>query len=257
VNNPVNVIDLCAGCGGLSTGFEQANFNIVLAIEKDISASETYSFNHPNTQLLVEDITKINDITQYIDCEIDGVIGGVPCQSFSISGTRDPKDPRGSLFMDFMRITRGVNAKFFVMENVTGMLSLKTSNGEKCIDIILKEMTNSGYNVSHFVLNAAEFGVPQSRKRLIFIGIRKDLQFDENLIMPKGFLFDDEQITIAEAISDLPQILACEGTEIQDYQTEPMNEYQKYCRKNSEKVFNHIAMKHTKRLVNRFEQIKL
>ena len=252
----MQIIDLCAGCGGLSTGFEQAGFNVVMAIEKDYGAAETYAFNHPNTQLFIEDITKINDIKLHLKQEIDGVIGGVPCQSFSISGTRDPKDPRGSLFMDFMRIVRNTNAKFFVMENVTGMLSLKTTKGEKCIDIILKEMTDSGYNVAHFVLNAAEFGVPQSRKRLFFIGIRKDLSFDEDAIIPKGFLFGNSQITIEEAIMDLPQINACEGAESQDYLTEPQNDFQKYCRQNSSKVFNHIAMKHTKRLVDRFKQIK-
>ena len=252
----MQIIDLFAGCGGLSTGFEQAGFNISLAVEKDLGAAETYKFNHPNTQLLVEDITKLNNITQYIDKPIDGVIGGPSCQSFSLSGNRDPKAPRGSLFMDFMRITREVNAKFFVMENVTGMLSMKTAKGEKCIDAILNEMTNSGYNVTHFVLNSAEFGVPQSRKRLFFIGIRNDLPFNANLIEPKGFLFGDDQITIEQAIMDLPQINACEGTEQQNYTIPPQNEFQKYCRQNSDCIHNHVAMKHTKRLVERFKQIK-
>lgn len=178
------------------------------------------------------------------------------CQGFSLSGNRDPKDPRNSLFMDFMRITREVNAKFFVMENVTGLLSMKTSKGEKCIDVILKEMINSGYNVTHFVLNSAEFGVPQSRKRLFFIGIRNDLPFNANLIEPKGFLFGDDQITIEQAIMDLPQINACEGAEQQNYNCLPQNEFQKYCRQNSDCVHNHVAMKHTKRLVERFKQIK-
>lgn len=252
----MQIIDLFAGCGGLSTGFEQAGFNVKLAIEKDVSASETYAFNHPNTKLLTEDITKISNISQYISETIDGVVGGVPCQGFSISGNRDPKDPRNSLFMDFMRIVSETNAKFFVMENVTGMLSMKTSKNEKCIDVILNEMKNNGYNVIHFVLNAAEFGVPQSRKRLFFIGIRSDILFNQDLLIPKGFLFGDQQISIKDAIMDLPQISASEGKEVQNYATEPQNNYQRYCRNNSETVYNHIAMKHTKRLISRFEQIK-
>ena len=252
----MQIIDLFAGCGGLSTGFEQAGFNVVLAIEKDFGAAETYKFNHPETKFLIEDITKVKNISQYINCKINGVIGGPPCQGFSLSGDRDPKDPRNSLFMDFMRITKAVDADFFVMENVPGLLSMKTANNNKVIDVILKEMDDCGYNVDYHILNAAEFGVPQSRKRLFFIGIRKDIQYDKDFIVPKGFLFDDDQITIEQAIMDLPQILACEGEEEMDYLIEPQNEYQKYCRNNSFKVHNHIAMKHTKRLVSRFEQIK-
>ena len=252
----LNVIDLFAGCGGLSTGFEQADFNIALAVEKDLSAAETYKYNHPQTKVLIKDITELTSVKSYINIEIDGVIGGPPCQSFSLSGNRDPKDPRSSLFMDFMRIVRDVNAKFFVMENVPGMLSMKTLTNEKVLDIILKEMENSGYNVAYFVLNAAEFGVPQNRKRLIFIGLKNDIPFDIKKIEPKGFLFGKDQITIEQAIMDLPQIQACEGEDVQEYTTPPQNEYQKYCRQNSFSVFNHIAMRHTKRLIDRFAQIK-
>ena len=187
---------------------------------------------------------------------VDGVVGGPPCQGFSLSGNRDPKDPRNSLFMDFMRIVREVNAKFFIMENVPGLLSMKTVSKQNVIDLILTEMDNSGYNVFYSVLNAAEFGVPQTRKRLFFIGIRKDFPFDVLKIEPKGYLFGNKQISIKDAIMDLPQINACEGTEQQSYCFEPQNFYQNYCRKNSDFVYNHIAMKHTKRLIERFKQIQ-
>ena len=255
----MNIIDLCAGCGGLTTGFEMAGFNSVLAVEKDNGAAETYKYNHPNTNVLVGDITKLNNINEYFSDKkivIDGVISGVPCQGFSLSGNRDPKDPRNSLFMDFLRVVRECNAKFFVMENVQGMLSMKTKSGANVMDIILSEMDKSGYNVNYELLNAAEFGVPQSRKRLIFVGIRKDLEFRKDEVLPKGWLFGDDQITVEQALMDLPQIKACEGEEEQEYSSEPQNDYQKYCRNGSNKVHNHIAMRHTKRLVERFEQIK-
>lgn len=178
------------------------------------------------------------------------------CQGFSLSGNRDPKDPRNSLFMDYLRIVREIKPKFFVMENVQGMLSMKTKTGENVIDLVLSEMDKSGYNVNYELLNAAEFGVPQARKRVIFVGIRKDLEFRKDEVLPKGWLFGDDQITVEQALMDLPQIKACEGVEEQEYSSEPQNDYQKYCRNGSNRVHNHIAMRHTKRLVERFEQIK-
>lgn len=256
----MKVIDLFAGCGGLSTGFEQANYNVVLAVEMDNGAAETYKYNHPDTTVLIKDITTINKISEYIDLEkcgeISGVIGGPSCQGYSLSGHRDPKDPRNSLFMDYLRIVKDLKPKFFVMENVPGMLSMKTASGEKVIDVVLNEMKKTGYNVHYEILNAAEYGVPQARKRLIFIGLREDLKFDKEKLFPKGFLFGEDQITIEEAIMDLPQIEACQGTEEQDYLTKPQNKYQEYCRNGSSKIYNHIAMRHTKRLVERFKQIK-
>ena len=257
----MNIIDLFAGCGGLTTGFEMAGFNSVLAVEMDNGAAETYKFNHPNTKVLIEDITKIDKISEYIPKEklddgIVGVIGGPSCQGYSLSGNRDPKDPRNSLFMDYLRIVREIKPKFFVMENVQGMLSMKTKTGENVIDLVLSEMDKSGYNVNYELLNAAEFGVPQARKRVIFVGIRKDLEFIKDEVLPKGWLFGENQITVEQALMDLPQIKACEGVEEQEYSSEPQNDYQKYCRNGSNKVHNHIAMRHTKRLVERFEQIK-
>lgn len=252
----MKLIDLFAGCGGLSTGFEGAGFEVVLALEKDTSAAETYKYNHPETQVLVADITTIDNPKEYTgDIEIDGIIGGPPCTGFSLSGKRDPKDPRNALFMDYVRFVNIYKPKFFVMENVQGLLSMVTKCGEKVIDVIREETDKAGYNLGLFKLNAAEFGVPQSRIRIIFIGIRKDLAFDLEYLEPKGFLFGEEQITIEQALMDLPQIKAGEGTEEQLYACAPMNSYQKYIRNGSSVVRNHIAMKHTKRLVERFEQI--
>lgn len=252
----MKLIDLFAGCGGLSTGFEDAGFEVVLALEKDNAAAETYKYNHPNTKMLVEDITTIENPKEYTgNIEIDGIVGGPPCTGYSLSGKRDPKDPRNSLFMDYLRFVEIYKPKFFVMENVQGMLSMKTKSGENVIDIIGKEIKDKGYNFEIFKLNAAEFGVPQSRIRIFFIGIREDINFDLELLEPKGFLYGEDQVTIEQAIMDLPQIKAREGIEEQLYDREPTNDYQRYIRNGSKVVRNHIAMKHTKRLVERFEQI--
>lgn len=254
----MNVIDLFAGCGGLSTGFEMAGYNIPLAIEKDEWASETYKCNHPQTKVITEDIIQIQDLSSLLDdssMEIDGIIGGPPCQGFSLSGNRDKRDPRNSLFMEFVRFVKYYEPRFFVMENVTGILSMQTKSGELVKNVILNEYDKAGYNVEIYVLNAAEFGVPQSRIRVFFIGLRKDIEFDREKLEPKGFLFGKNQITIEQALMDLPQIKAGEGTEIAQYQTKPKNKYQRWARKGSSEVHNHIAMKHTTRLVERFSHI--
>ena len=114
---------------------------------------------------------------------------------------------------------------------------------------------NNTTHVEIFVLNAAEFGVPQSRMRVFFIGLRDDIPYDKERIEPKGFLFGDEQISIEQAIMDLPQIQAGEGEEIVDYGCEPQNDYQRWAREGSTEVHNHIAMRHTARLVERFSHI--
>lgn len=254
----MNIIDLFAGCGGLSLGFSLAGYNIPLAIEKDKSASETYKKNHPNTKVINEDITQILDLSNLLDNneKIHGIVGGVPCQGFSLSGNRDKNDPRNSLFIEFVRFVKYFNPNFFVMENVVGILSMKTKTGDLVKDVIINEFNKIDYNVEIFTLNAAEFGVPQSRQRVFFIGLKNNIDYVREKIEPKGFLFGENQVTIEQAIMDLPQIKASEGTEISNYDKEPENNYQEWVRNGSTKVYNHIAMKHTQRLIDRFSLIK-
>ncbi len=255
----MNVIDLFAGCGGLSLGFEMAGFNIPVAIEKDEWASETYKKNHPDTKVITEDITQISDLKSILPegvSEIHGIIGGPPCQGFSLSGNRDKNDPRNSLFMEFVRFVKHFKPQFFVMENVTGILSMKTKNGDNVKDLIRDEFMAAGYNLEPFVLNAAEFGVPQSRIRVFFIGLKNGLVYDKSKLEPKGDFFGDKQRTIKDAIMDLPQIGAGEGSEKMEYTMNPLTEYQEWARKDSTVICNHVAMKHTARLIERFEQIK-
>lgn len=254
----MNIIDLFAGCGGLSLGFEMAGFNVVLAIEKDEWASDTYKYNNKNTKVITGDIKEITDLKGLLDKNtvVDGIVGGPPCQGFSLSGNRDKNDPRNSLFTEFVRFVKFYKPKFFVMENVNGILSMKTKTNQLVKDIIIEEYTKAGYNVKICKFNAAEYGVPQARLRVAFIGIRNDIPFMDSKICPKPFLFGDDQITIRDAIMDLPQIEAGEGEDEYDYDKAPVSEYQKWAREGNDKIRNHIAMRHTKRLIERFGQIK-
>jgi len=250
----MNIIDLFAGCGGFSLGFESAGFNTVLAIEIDQWASDTYRKNHPKTQLVTGSIRDINPLDYLSPEDVDGIIGGPPCQGFSLSGNRDPKDPRNSLFMEFVRFVKWMSPKFFVMENVTGILSMKTRDKRLVSDIIKKEFMQIGYRLCVTTLNASDFGVPQSRQRVFFFGVRNDIPFSSIRLIPRP----EQKLSLSlwDAISDLPQIEAGAGTEIQDYATPPANAYQALMRNSSNVVYNHVAMRHTPRLIERFRQIR-
>lgn len=253
----MNVIDLFAGCGGMSTGFERAGFIVSAAVEKDEWASQTYRANHLGTNVITGDITQLADPLSVVDAGtvVDGIIGGPPCQGFSLSGNRDPKDPRNSLFMEFVRFVKCFKPSFFVMENVTGILSAKTASSESVKCLIRQEFENAGYRVHICCLNAAEFGVPQTRVRVFFLGILNDLPIEASALEPKGSVFGDEQVTLWDAISDLPQINAGEGRGEQRYRVEPQNDYQRLMRGDETTVYNHIAMNHSARLVERFSHI--
>ncbi len=252
----MKIIDLFAGTGGFSKGFEMAGFETVFAVEKDEWASETFKFNHKDTRVKCGDITEIVDFEDLNIGEIEGIIGGPPCQGFSLSGKRDRKDPRNSLFMNFVRFVEHYQPKFFVMENVPGLLSMKTAKKEKVVDLILNEFSQIKYVVKYKVLNAAEYGVPQKRQRVFFIGTRCSINVDPETLFPEPILTEDQFITIDQAILDLPQITSGENAEGSKYRSSPKNGYQKEMRKNQKSVYNHTAMRHTKRLIERFKVIE-
>lgn len=256
----MNIIDLFAGCGGMSHGFHMAGFRSIVASEIDLWAGDTYSHNHPNVKLLRGDIRDIDNWTDQLPDDfsekIDGVIGGPPCQGFSLSGSRDPHDPRNSLFMDFVKCVNHFQPKFFVMENVPGLLSMKTGQGKSVIQIIISEFSAVGYKASYSILNAAHFGVPQLRDRVFIIGVKKQYPYSKSLIFPRPTVHPGEFMTVDIAISDLPPIESGEGSEYQEYATEAQNAYQQWARQGSDGVYNHIAMRHTKRLIERFKVIQ-
>lgn len=255
----MNLIDLFCGCGGMSYGFELAGFQTILACEQDLWAGDTFTKNHPKTTLLRQDIRSIENWNGFLPNaftgSIDGIIGGPPCQGFSLSGNRDPNDPRNSLFMDFLKCVAHFKPRFLVMENVTGILSAKTSKKVKVLDIIFDELRNLGYRAAFSSLNAAQFGVPQFRERVFIIGIRSDFPFNKSLLYPKPTHSSENLISVEMAISDLPRIESGEGSDCQAYECEPKNDYQKWARNHSAGVYNHVAMRHTPRLIERFKVI--
>ncbi len=168
----MNIISLFTGAGGLDKGFEATGFNTIWANEYDKDIWETFEKNFPNTKL---DRRSIRDVLSDDIPACDGIIGGPPCQSWSEAGAlRGIEDKRGQLFFEYIRILRDKKPKFFLAENVSGMLASRHS---KAIENIKELFADSGYNLSFTLLNAVDYGVPQDRKRVFFIGIRNDLNF--------------------------------------------------------------------------------
>ena len=198
----MNVISLFSGCGGLDLGFEKAGFAIPVANEFDKTIWKTFKVNHPKTHLIEGDIRKIkkDDISQIFSGEVDGIIGGPPCQSWSEAGSlRGIEDARGQLFFDYIRILKEFQPKFFLAENVSGMLADRHSDAVKNI---LKMFEDAGYDVNLTLVNAKDYGVAEERKRVFYIGFRKDLNID--FIFPKGSTEDDsKKITLRDIIWDL------------------------------------------------------
>lgn len=179
----LNVIDLFCGCGGMSKGLTDAGLNVIAGIDIWDKAVESYNKNYHHkaycadlTELTPE---KFNEMYNKENKSVDILVGGPPCQSFSIAGKRDKNDPRNALFMEYVKYLDYFKPKAFIMENVIGMLSKKTESGENVIDIIMEQLDRN-YNCIINKLYASDFEVPQNRRRTIIIGIRKDLN-----IIPK------------------------------------------------------------------------
>ncbi|MBP5667544.1 MAG: DNA cytosine methyltransferase [Salinivirgaceae bacterium] len=258
-SNEYTSFDLFSGCGGLTKGLQMVGVKSIFASDIDENCEKTFARNFGNTPFLCKDITQITkeEVDKLTNNAVpDIIVGGPPCQGFSLANKNRNKvadDPRNKLFYGFVKFIQWYSPKAFVMENVKGLLSML--NG-KVIKTIVEEFSNAGkygYNVQYKILKASNYGVPQNRERVILIGIRKDLNVMPMHPAPYKM---EHAITVDEAIMDLPQINGSEGEECMDYISKPQNDYQKLMRSNSTKVYNHIAMKHTPRLVERFKAIK-
>ncbi|WII92222.1 DNA cytosine methyltransferase [Kingella negevensis] len=194
----MKVISLFSGCGGLDLGFERAGFEIPVANEYDKTIWATYKANHPKTQLIEGDIRHIQEIN--FPDEIDGIIGGPPCQSWSEAGAlRGIDDARGQLFFDYIRILKSKQPKFFLAENVSGMLANRHS---QAVQNLLKMFDECGYDVSLTLVNAKNYGVAQERKRVFYIGFRKDLNI--KFQFPQGSTANDKhKLTLKDVMADL------------------------------------------------------
>lgn len=224
-------IDLFAGAGGMSLGFDNAEFENVLAVEYDKCFAETYSFNFPKHNLKVADIKSISneEIKKIVgNNKIDVIIGGPPCQGFSIAGKIGRNfidDERNELFKEFVRFVEVVKPRIFVMENVA---ALKTHNKGKTIEEIIKEFEKIGYTVKCDVLNAVNYGVPQQRRRIFVIGT---LSKENKFIFPKK---TSKKMTIKEALKGLPKLESGETSDIP----------------------NHNAMNHSKQMLEKMSYVK-
>lgn len=202
----ITILELFAGCGGLAQGFSQVDgYKILYANEFDEVIAETYRLNHPGVVISTTDIVSLmpEKVEKNLKTKsIDLIIGGPPCQGFSTSGKRDKKDPRNSLFMEFIRFVQYFQPKAVLMENVSGILSMETQAKTKVFDVIKAEFANIGYKVEAQLLNAAEYGVPQVRKRTIFLGNRMGWPVS----FPHPTHTEQEFVTLREAISDLKSL---------------------------------------------------
>lgn len=190
----MEVVSLFAGCGGLDLGFRRAGFNVIWANEYDKTIHETYRRNHPQTILNTSDIRILYE-DSIPDC--DGIIGGPPCQSWSLGGkSLGLNDERGQLVYDYIRIVKAKRPKFFIMENVAGMISPRHIDA---FQSFLQLFRDAGYKVKYELLNAADFRIPQDRLRVFVIGIRKDIS--REYFFPK--VRRHKRIVLRQAIGDL------------------------------------------------------
>ncbi len=194
----MKIISLFSGCGGLDLGFERAGFEIPVANDFDKTIWETFKVNHPKTHLIESDIRSVRESD--FPGDVDGIIGGPPCQSWSEAGAlRGIDDERGKLFFDYIRILHDKRPKFFLAENVSGMLANRHSEAVKNILHMFEEC---GYNVTLTLVNAKDYGVAQERKRVFYIGFRKDLNV--NFVFPRGSTEGDvRKLTLRDTIWDL------------------------------------------------------
>lgn len=242
------VIDLFAGVGGMSLGFEQAGFNVVLANEWDSFVARAYKKNFPNTEVIVKDITKLDLQKQFgkYSGEIDVVVGGPPCQGFSQKGKRmSVNDSRNFLFKYYVEVVKIVNPKYFVMENVPNLLTTENGYFKEEIEMLFAKL---GYKITADVLNACDYGVPQNRKRAVIIGKKGNTP-------PKLPSASGIRNTIWDAIGDLAFLSSNEGEEIMKYPKEAHTDYQSKMRKGSTLLHNHVATKHSQIALERLKLI--
>ncbi len=260
----MKVIDLFAGCGGLSLGFMQNGFEVVKAIEYDPVIANTYSKNHPEVDVIVDDIKNIDNsgLLKYGDADI--IIGGPPCQGFSMAGARIRKgfidDPRNYLFKHYFNVVKTVRPKVFIMENVKGMATMRDG---KIFEEIKETFQNAElldgepYNLFCQVVRAVEFGVPQKRERMIIIGTTiKGVDFEYLWEITKQEIAREiptyfDAVTVADAISNMPPATANGVIE----NPKPQTEYQKFLASKRKWIENHTKSNHSKVALDRIRRI--
>lgn len=235
-----NIIDLFCGCGGFSKGFEDAGFNVVMALDSWNDAIVTFNENHKSptgickniydfTNEELREFGKTNNVT--------GVIGGPPCQGFSMVGKREASDVRNTLYLQYVRFVEQIKPEFFILENVKGLLNLEKGYFK---NEIIERFSELGYNVNFKVLRACDYGVPQKRERVFFVGLRNDKFGNIFFKYPEPV---SHIVGTEEALCDLPSL--DNGELATEYKTRPQNDFQKLMRKNSKTIKNNDITNHT------------
>lgn len=249
------MIDLFCGAGGFSVGCSWAGFETVFGIDHFKPAMDTWVYNHPHSIGCLADIHKVSpeEVLQLLYkkglSHIDLLTGGIPCQGFTIANRKhNDNDERNFLYLEYMKYVEVFMPDYIILENVSGM---RSTAGGRFEGEITDHLRYLGYNTTVGMINAADYGVPQYRQRLLFIGVRNDLK-QRPIDLPKPVLSKEEYRTVKNALSDLPSLQAGESST--KYRTPPNNKYQELLRGEgyisaihpSEQLYNHCAPNHPK-----------
>ncbi len=247
------VMDLFSGAGGLSFGFQKAGFEISVAIDNDPNLIVTHQKNFPDAAGVTQNLfafgpESFSKAFGFGKGDLEGIIGGPPCQGFSLAGPRNFYDERNRLYVSFIEYVKFFRPSFFLIENVPGLAGL--FNGQ-VRNRIVTEFTRMGYKVNSKILLASDYGVPQDRRRIFFVGMIEEMfSFPDPTYVSlqnkqKRIASKKEKVTVRDAINDLPLLKNELGAEEMPYPTGPKSDYQKMIRVNSDMIHNHVATKHT------------
>lgn len=263
--NKLTMIDLFCGAGGFAVGCDWAGFQSVFGVDHLEPAMQTWTRNHPNAIGCLGDITKLSpdDVKKMLLKKgvkhINMITGGVPCQGFSIANRKhNDNDERNFLFLEYMKFVKVFMPDYIILENVSGM---RSTAGGKFENDIKEYMKSLGYETTVKLVNAADYGVPQLRQRLLFVGVRKKCGLASKYVFPEGD-FVGKYRTVEDAISDLPALGNAESTE--EYSSKPLTDYQKLMRgtgkikgiKKTNKLFNHVAPNHPQETIDKIATTK-
>lgn len=254
--NKVGHVDLFSGCGGFSTGFELAGFETAVALDIHPPSLSTLALNHSSTHTILGDIRKVNEkvLPELVGLKRPGLVvtAGVPCQGFSLSNRkRHAEDKRNYLFLEFIRVASHLRPDVVVLENVSGLVSTKDGAFKRDIAEAIEEL---GYDVHFALLNAADYGVPQTRRRVFFVGVPRGSSwyFPE----PEFGTLENPYRNVRDALlGDLPRLAA--GASSKKYSGPPTSDFQKWLRLNhGETLNNHVAPAHPAETINRIKLTK-
>jgi len=262
----IKAIDLFAGCGGFSTGFKMGGYKIISAVEYDKGIAESYMHNHPDTKMLIDDIKSVDNNSVFKNGDADIIIGGPPCQGFSMAGARIRNvfidDPRNYLFKHYFNIVRIINPKIFVIENVKGLLTMKNGgiiNEIKSIFENPDNFDNEPYKIQYKVFKAESFGIPQKRERVILIGSKIEFNLEKEIENTKDYIIRNidekffDRVTIGDAICGLPS--PTENGVVSNLI--PQNHYQKFLAVPNGTTTNHNATNHSKIVIERMIKVQI